>query len=135
MAGDDISSAVNNSLNHIISEYMEYSTEEEDEIGHVDLYFMNAEDVLLNHPTLILKLGLVEVLKVMVGKGFIQSMWMSLTQMITITGIILSFGGHTFIHPMLRALIICSHGQRVTAVEGCIIKPYSVVHQSTTYCQ
>ncbi|MDB4430397.1 hypothetical protein N9140_00405 [bacterium] len=53
---------------------MEYSTEEEDEIDHVDLYFMNAEDVLLNHPTLILKLGLVEVLKVMVGKGFIQSM-------------------------------------------------------------
>ena len=53
---------------------MEYSTREEDEIGHVDLYFMNAEDVLLNHPTLILKLGLVEVLKVMVGKGFIQSM-------------------------------------------------------------
>ena len=53
---------------------MEYSTREEDEIGHVDLYFMNAEDVLLNHPTLILKLGLVEVLKVMVGKGFIQCM-------------------------------------------------------------
>ena len=52
---------------------MEYSTREEDEIGHVDLYFifMNAEDVLLNHPTLILilKLGLVEVLKVMVEKG------------------------------------------------------------------
>ena len=44
---------------------MEYSTREEDEIGHVDLYFMDAEDVLLNHPTLILKLGLVEVLKVM----------------------------------------------------------------------
>ena len=52
---------------------MEYSTREEDEIGHVDLYFifMNAEDVLLNHPTLILilKLGLVEVLKVMVEKA------------------------------------------------------------------
>ena len=50
MAGDDISSAVNNSLNHIISDYVEYSTREEDEIGHVDLHFMNAEDVLLNHP-------------------------------------------------------------------------------------
>ena len=61
-------------IDQIIEQNMEYSTEEEDEIGHVDLYFMNAEDVLLNHPILILKLGLVEVLKVMVGKGFVQSM-------------------------------------------------------------
>ena len=52
-------------LEKVIYDSMEYSTREEDEIGHVNLYFMNAEDVLLNHPTLILKLGLVEVLKVM----------------------------------------------------------------------
>ena len=73
MAGDDVTSIVDiETLERVIYDSVEYSTEEEDDI--VDLYFMNAEDVLLNHPTLILKLGLVEVLKVMVGKGFIQSM-------------------------------------------------------------
>ena len=66
MAGDDVTCIVDIvTLEKVIYDSMEYSTREEDEIGHVDLYFMNAEDVLLNHPTLILKLGLVEVLKVM----------------------------------------------------------------------
>ena len=62
------------SLEDIIWDNMEYSTEEEDEIGHVELYFMSPRDILLNDPILILKLGLVDVLKVMVKKGFIHSM-------------------------------------------------------------
>ena len=62
-----------NQLDLIIEENREFSTEEED-IGNVDLYFMNCGDAMLNHPAIILKLGLVEVLKVMVGKGVIQSM-------------------------------------------------------------
>ena len=74
VADDDLSSRNFYSL-YDISGLMEYlSTVEEDGIGHVDLYFTNAGDVLFNHPILILKLGLVEVLKVMVGKGFIQCM-------------------------------------------------------------
>ena len=64
-------------LDQIIEENMEYSTEEEDGIGHyhVELYFMTPRDILLNDPILILKLGLVDVLKVMVEKGFIHSMY------------------------------------------------------------
>ena len=70
----NVTIATDYSLEDIISESMECLSEEEDEIGHVDLYFMNCGDAMLNHPTLILKLGLVDVLKVMVEKGFIHSM-------------------------------------------------------------
>ena len=102
-SGDDVTSIVDiETLERVIYDSVEYSTEEEDDI--VDLHLMNAEDVLLNHPTLILKLGLVEVLKVMVEKGFIP--WMSLTHVITTAGVILFFGEHIFIHPILHALTI-----------------------------
>ena len=49
MAGDDVTSIVDiETLERVIYDSVEYSTCEEDDI--VDLHFMNAEDVLLNHP-------------------------------------------------------------------------------------